>query len=524
MRDLTDTLPVAVYTTDVAGRITHFNEAAASLWGRRPVLGEDRWCGSWKLYRVDGTPLPHDQCPMAVALKEDRPVRGLEAIAMRPDGSHVFFAPYPMPLHDDRGELVGAVNVLVDITERKAAEDVLTAAKMELERRVEESATQLVQAQKMEAVGQITCGMAHDFNNVLQGVESCLAALEEHIADEKGRQLLATARQGIERGSWLTRCLLTFVRHQALPPQPTRMTAIIQRVRPIIECSMGSLIEIETGIAEDVWLALVDPTQFELALINLAINARDAMPSGGTFSVNVANRSIEAPDPLTAKPDYPENLAPGEYVMVSVKDTGTGMDVVTLAHACDPFFTTKESGKGSGLGLSMVHDMAIQSGGGLRVSSEPGRGTTVTIYLPRALSAPDKEVASQPAQAVHQGSGGQGSGGVVLLVDDDDLVRAGAAGVIESLGYRVLDAESAAKALGILHGCTKINAMVTDYAMPGMNGAALVEEVHRLLPELPVLMMTGYSERPEELARTACIQKPFQAAELAARLATLMPA
>lgn len=435
---------------------------------------------------------------------------------MRPDGSHVFFAPYPMPLYDDRGELVGAVNVLVDITERKAAEDVLTAAKMELERRVEESAIQLVQAQKMEAVGQITCGMAHDFNNVLQGVESCLAALEEHIADEKGRQLLATARQGIERGSWLTRCLLTFVRHQALPPQPTRMTAIIQRVRPIIECSMGSLIEIETGIAEDVWLALVDPTQFELALINLAINARDAMPSGGTFSVNVANRSIEAPDPLTAKPDYPENLAPGEYVMVSVTDTGSGMDTATLARACNPFFTTKESGKGSGLGLSMVRDMAMQSGGGLHVSSELGWGTTLTIYLPRALSAPE-QAASHPAKAVQ----GQ-SGGVVLLVDDDDLVRAGAAAVMESFGYRVLEAESGTQALRILHGCTTIDAMVTDYAMPGMSGAVLVEEVHRLLPDLPILMMTGYSERPEDVVSITFIQKPFEATELASRLASLM--
>jgi len=197
MRELTDTLPVAVYTTDVTGRITHFNEAAAFLWGRRPVLGEDRWCGSWQLFWTDGTPLAHDQCPMAVALKENRPVRGLEAVALRPDGSHVIFAPYPTPLHDRDGELIGAVNVLVDITDRKAAEDGLTAARMDLERRVQDSATQLVQARKMEAVGQITCGMAHDFNNVLQGVGSCLAALEEHVVGDRGRELLATARQGI---------------------------------------------------------------------------------------------------------------------------------------------------------------------------------------------------------------------------------------------------------------------------------------------------------------------------------------
>jgi PAS domain S-box-containing protein len=516
MPEFTDALPVAVYMTDAAGRITRFNEAAASLWGRRPILGEDRWCGSWRLYRTDGTPLPHDQCPMALALKEDRPVRGFDAIAMRPDGSYFHFAPYPTPLHDDNGELVGAVNVLVDITDRKAAEDALTAAKLDLERRVQENAAYLLEARKMEAVGRISCGMAHDFNNVLQGVGNCLTALEGHVTDEKGRQLLATARRGLERGSWLTRCLLAFVRHQALPPTPTSMTDIIQGIRPVLASSMGGLIDIEARIADGIWPALVDPTQFELALINLAINARDAMPSGGTFTISADNRLIETPDPLMATPDYPEDLVSGEYVMVSVTDTGSGMDTATLARACNPFFTTKESGKGSGLGLSMVRDMAMQSGGGLHVSSELGWGTTLTIYLPRALSAPE-QAASHPAKAVQ----GQ-SGGVVLLVDDDDLVRAGAAAVMESFGYRVLEAESGTQALRILHGCTTIDAMVTDYAMPGMSGAVLVEEVHRLLPDLPILMMTGYSERPEDVVSITFIQKPFEATELASRLASLM--
>jgi PAS domain S-box-containing protein len=516
MRELTDTLPVAVYTTDVAGRITHFNEAAASLWGRRPVLGEDRWCGSWQLFWADGTPLPHDQCPMAMALKEDRPVRGLEAVALRPDGSRVFFAPYPTPLHDNDGELVGAVNVLVDITERKAAEDGLTAAGMDLERRVQDSAIQLVQAQKMEAVGQITCGMAHDFNNVLQGVGSCLAALEEHVVGDRGRELLATARQGIERGGWLTRGLLTFARHQALAPRPTAMSVVLEGLRGILECSMGSLIRVETRIAEDAWPALIDPTQLELALINLAINARDAMPSGGTVTVSAANRSIEVPEPFTAAPNSPETLASGDYVLVRVTDTGAGMDAETLARACEPFFTTKGSGKGSGLGLSMVRDMAIQSGGDLRVSSELGHGTTVTIYLPRAVPTPE-ELVPQPAEGIQPGRDA-----VVLLVDDDELVRAGASAVLEALGHRVLDAESGAEALAILRGGARVDVLVTDYAMPGMSGAALIEEVRRMVPDLPVLVMTGL-ERPDGIARASCIQKPFQALELAARLAALVP-
>jgi PAS domain S-box-containing protein len=516
MPELTDTLPVAVYTTDIAGRITHFNEAAAFLWGRRPVLGEDRWCGSWQLFWTDGTPLPHEQCPMAVALKENRPVRGLEAVALRPDGSHVIFAPYPTPLHDDDGELVGAVNVLVDITERKVAEDGLTATRMDLERRVQDSATRLVQAQKMEAVVQITCGMAHDFNNVLQGVGSCLAALEEHVVGDRGRELLTSARQGIERGSWLTRGLLTFARHEALPPRPTAMSVVLEGLQGILECSMGSLIQVETRIAEDVWPVLVDPTQLELALINLAINARDAMPAGGTFTVSAANSSAEVVDPASAALDSPASLASGDYVAVTVTDTGTGMDAETLAHACEAFFTTKGPGKGSGLGLSMVRDMATQSGGDLHISSERGRGTTVTIYLPRAVSVAPALV-PQPADAVQKGREA-----VVLLVDDDDLVRDGASAVLEALGHRVLGAENAAEALAILQGGATIDVLVTDYAMPGMSGAALIREVRRLVPDLPVLVMTGL-ERPDGLDRACCIQKPFQALELAARLAVLVP-
>jgi signal transduction histidine kinase len=320
---------------------------------------------------------------------------------------------------------------------------------MDLERRVQDSATQLVQARKMEAVGQITCGMAHDFNNVLQGVGSCLAALEEHVVGDKGRELLASARQGIERGSWLTRGLLTFARHQALPQQPAVISAVLDGLRGILECSMGSLIHVETRIAEDIWPVLVDPTQLELALINLAINARDAMPTGGALTITATNRPVEIADPATAALDSPVSLASGDYVAVTVTDTGAGMDAETLAHACEAFFTTKGPGKGSGLGLSMVRDMATQSGGDLRVSSKPDHGTTVTIYLPRAVSAP-QELVPQPAEAA-----GMGREAVVLLVDDDDLVRAGASAVLEALGHRVLGAESGTEALAILQGAPR---------------------------------------------------------------------
>jgi len=456
--------------------------------------------------------MPHDECPMAVAVKENRTVRGLEAIVRRPDGSHLLFAPFPTPLHDEKGDLVGAVNVLIDITGRKAAEDDLTAQKAELERRVGEYTAQLVHAQKMEVLGQITSGMAHDFNNVLQGVGSCLAALEAHIVDEKGRELLASARKGIERGGWLTQHLLGFARHQEVSGKPTDIAAVVAGMRPILERSMGGLIRVELRVENDIWPALVDPNQFELAIINLAINARDAMPLGGRIIVSATNCRIE---PGTPSPDLPADLAPGEYLMVSVADTGTGMDADTLARVCEPFFTTKESGKGTGLGLSMVHGMTTQFGGTMHFDSQPGRGTTVTMYLPRAMPEP-QEVASPPDTAVHRGDGS-----VVLLVDDDLLVREGAAAVLESFGYNVVDVESGAEALDIVRGGAPIDVLVTDYAMPDMSGAALVQEVHRLIPELPVLMMTGHAERPEEIPDTAFIQKPFQAERFVAQLASM---
>ena len=399
----------------------------------------------------------------------------------------------------------------------RASQEELQSAKMELEalatdleRRVEERTTQLIQAQKMEAVGQLTSGVAHDFNNVLQGVAGCLGALEGRIKDEVAQRLFGAAQQGIERGARLTQHLLAFARRQTLTPRSTDIAAMLDRLRPILERSMGGLIRVGVDTSNGAWPALVDPTQLEVAILNLAINARDAMPLGGLLSVRVADiTSTEC-----REVGLPENLAPDDYVMVSVTDTGIGMDAATMAHVYEPFFTTKDVGKGSGLGLSMVHGMAAQSGGGVLISSRVGQGTMVSIYLPRAVPVPEEQ--APPAAAVESGAGR-----VVLLVDDDDLVRTGAQALLEGMGYRVIAAESGMAALNILQSGAAVDVLVTDYAMPNMSGAVLVHEARQLAPTLPVLMMTGYADRPQVMGDVALLQKPFRPADLGAQLAAI---
>jgi len=281
-------------------------------------------------------------------------------------------------------------------------------------------------------------------------------------------------------------------------------------MRPLLERSMGGLIAIRIEPAAGVWPALVDPTQLEVALLNLAINARDAMPEGGTLTLGAANTTV----PVSGEAGHPPELAPGAYVTISVQDTGTGMDAATLARAVEPFFTTKETGKGSGLGLSMVYGMTAQSGGGARIDSQPGRGTTVWLYLPRA-----EQPAEPPSPTVLYSVPGNGS--TVLLVDDDALVRDATTALLEAQGYRVLATDSGAAALAVLQGGTRIDVLVSDYAMPGMTGAVLVREARRIVPGLKALLVTGYAELPDGVEPVPLLKKPFRPGELTEQLALL---
>ncbi|MGQ9365190.1 response regulator [Azospirillum sp. ST 5-10] len=386
----------------------------------------------------------------------------------------------------------------------------LDALRDEVERR-DKAEEALRRTQRFEAMGQLTGGVAHDFNNVLQGIGGCLAVLEPYVPAGNPRLLFDAARQSIGRGARLTQALLAFARRQMLAPEPTDLRELLEGMRPLLERTLGGMIAVEIEAPKETAPALVDRAQLESAILNLAINARDAMPGGGRLTLRTGGVTVAR----RGEPGRPPDLEPGAYVTVSAADTGTGMDEATVARVFEPFFTTKEVGKGSGLGLAMVHGMAMQLGGGVAVASTVGVGTTVTIYLPRAAAAAPSP--SPPRVEVVPEEGRS-----VLLVDDDAVIRLAAQALLESVGYRVLTAGDGPEALRVLGEEGPVDALVTDYAMPGMTGAALAREARRRLPGLPVMVITGYADAPDGLDCDAVLQKPFRPEELTARLAEIV--
>jgi signal transduction histidine kinase/ActR/RegA family two-component response regulator len=370
----------------------------------------------------------------------------------------------------------------------------------------EKAEARLLQAQKMEAVGQLTGGIAHDFNNLLTAVVGSLDLLLRRTDDEKLRRLARNALQAAERGADLTSQMLSFSRRQRLTPTSIDPNRIISDMGDMLARTIGPHIRVETRLEPDLWLALADPTQLEVMILNLAINARDAMPGGGRLTIATRN---EASVPAAVASE----LDPGEYVSISVADTGTGMPSWVVAKAFEPFFTTKEPGKGTGLGLAQLYGFAKQSGGTVRIDSAEGQGTTVTIFLPRtrqASAAPTPLLLSpQPVCKT-----------VILLVDDDDDVRTVAAAMIEEAGYEVECAESAAAALAKIEP-GRFSLVVTDVAMPVMSGVDLARRIRELVPDLPVIFASGYADVQtfgEELSEEVLLKKPYRVSELAAAI------
>ena len=398
--------------------------------------------------------------------------------------------------------------------EERTAE--LAAANRQLLSQIEERErveSTLRQMQRLEAVGQLTSGVAHDFNNLLTVVFGNIGFLErglaEHGIDGKLRQRLGYMRTAAERGAKLTDQLLSFSRRQRLEPRCLDLNVAVVGMRDLLQSTMGGSIRIETELSPSLWLALVDPTQLELAILNLAINARDAMDVGGTLKVATENIRL-------GMPSLPEDPPAGDYVGICVSDTGEGMSEETRARAFEPFFTTKEVGKGSGLGLSQVLGFAKQSGGGVRIDSRSGDGTTVHIYLPRAAATahvPTRPAALAPADDAFRGAS-------ILLVDDDNSVREVTRAMLHDLGYLVLEAGSGGAALDLIDRAHKLDLMIVDFAMPGMNGAEVARLGRARRSNLPVLFITGFAERStlEGVPEAHLLRKPFAQEELAARV------
>ncbi|RYI88798.1 MAG: response regulator, partial [Acetobacteraceae bacterium] len=346
----------------------------------------------------------------------------------------------------------------------------------------------LRQSQKMEAVGQLTGGIAHDFNNLLTGISGSLELLQTRMAQGRLTELdryINAAQGASRRAAALTHRLLAFSRRQTLEPRPTGINALVAGMEELVRRTVGPAVTIEVVGAAGLWPALVDPNQLENALLNLCINARDAMPDGGRLTIETANVQLDR------KATALRELAPGHYVALSVSDTGTGMTPEVIAKAFDPFFTTKPLGQGTGLGLSMIYGFARQSGGQVRIYSEVGQGTTVRIYLPRHLGEAEAAEAPEPLPDAPRA----GSGETVLIVDDEAPIRMLVADVLEDLGYVAIEAEDAAAGLAILRTTARVDLLVTDVGLPGgMNGRQLADAGRALRPGLKALFITGYAE------------------------------
>jgi signal transduction histidine kinase/CheY-like chemotaxis protein len=409
---------------------------------------------------------------------------------------------------------VRSLNETLELRVQERTEE-LAAANRQLVSQIEEKEkveSTLRQMQRLEAIGQLTSGVAHDFNNLLTVVLGNVGFLERANAsggDAKVKQRLSHMRLATERGAKLTSQLLAFSRRQRLEPKPFDVNEVLGNMHNLLQSTLGGGISIHTVLRPGIWHALADPTQIELVVLNLVINARDAMNDRGNVTIETANVK-------TGLPEKPEEPPAGDYVMIAVADTGSGMTKEVLTQAFEPFFTTKEIGKGSGLGLSQVLGFAKQSGGGMRIETRVGEGTSVRVYLPRAAENSDSEV-SVVTVGVTQS---QHKGAIILIVDDDSAVREVTASILEDFGYVVLKIGSGGAALDLLDRQSNIDLVLLDFAMPGMSGVEVARQVQLKYPTIPILFVTGYADKNafRDIGEERIIRKPFIGEELAQKV------
>jgi PAS domain S-box-containing protein len=502
----------AIFMLDPQGRIATWNSGAERIKGyhAEEIIGEH----FSRFYTEE------DQ-------REDVPMRSLQQATLegrfeaegwrvRKDGSRFQASVVIDAIRDDAGTLIGFAKVTRDVTERHLAQEMLDQAR-----------ERLLQWQKMEAIGQLTGGVAHDFNNLLTIVIGNLETAQRHLGALTGgvasrlKRSLDNAMRGAQRAATLTQRLLAFSRQQPLDPKPLDINKFIAAEVEFLQRSLGEMIEVQAVGSAGLWPVEVDAHQLGAALLNLAVNARDAMPNGGKLTIETSNALLDH-DYCSANPE----VIPGQYVMIAVSDNGTGMTKDVVDRAFEPFFSTKGVGQGTGLGLSQVYGFIKQSKGHIKIYSEAGEGTTVKIYLPRFLQEIDqRDEEEQGAEAV-EGPGHE----TILVVEDDRDVRAYLVEVLRDLNYRVLSAHDAVSALGLIkQGDIRIDLLLTDVVLPGINGRQLVEQAQNRRPGLKVLFTTGYSRNAiVHQGRldpgVAMIQKPITQEGLAARIRDLLDA
>jgi signal transduction histidine kinase len=491
--EITDVMIMAV---DLDYVITAINKANADeferIYGVRPKVGDNM------LDLLAHSPEEQAQVRAGWA----RGLSGDEVTFVEDYGDRDRVRPYYeikfRTLRNDAGEPIGTYQFVTDVTQRLRDQALLQDAQEALR-----------QSQKMEAMGNLTGGVAHDFNNLLTPIIGSLDMLmRKGVGSERERRLIDGALQSAERAKTLVQRLLAFARRQPLQPTAVDVGRLVEGMTGLIESTLGPTIEMRLDVDPALPAAQADPNQLEMALLNLAVNARDAMPEGGDLTITVSHEVVRRDDLADIKA--------GRYIRLAVTDNGVGMDVVTMARAIEPFFSTKGVGKGTGLGLSMVHGLAAQLGGGLTIRSTPGAGTSIALWLP--ISDADADVADEAAAI----SESKSLRGTVLLVDDEDLVRMSTADMLTELGFDVVEAGSAEEALGLICKGGVPDLLVTDHLMPGMSGAALAREGRRIKPELPVLIVSGYAEVEGVAPDLPRLTKPFRNAELASMIATLM--
>jgi len=521
---------LGAWTLDIDSQELHASETYRAHFGRGP---DQPFTYADLLASVHPDDVERRQATLDASIESGRDYR-IEYRIIWPDGSTHWIDIRARGVRD-HGRIRQLVGVAADITERKTLEhdreSLLIALASEraalaelsrtLEQRVRERSAelttavaarekaqeQLLQSQKMEAIGQLTGGVAHDFNNLLLAVIGNLELLRKHLPDEPPlRALLDGAMQGAERGATLTQRMLAFARQQDLKTTPTDLAQLVGGMRHLLERALGPGISLTVSAAENLPPGQVDANQVELAILNLAINARDAMPNGGAIRIEIEQHDGAAIDGLKHEP----------YLRLSVCDTGTGMDAATLSKAIEPFFSTKALGKGTGLGLSMVHGLAVQLGGRLDLASAPGKGTTATLWLPVATTLPVRiETSASEAQSTRLAR--------ILLVDDDTLIRTSTVALLEDLGHTVVDADSARHALEILAVDAAFDIVMTDQAMPEMTGVELARIIEGKYPHMPILLATGFTDLPPgqriDLPR---LTKPYRLAQLQAAIGQLL--